>query len=154
MTVGGLQYDVTTFTGSYNNSTNKFANLPAPGAMPWWGNAALADQFFRAVGTSLGLGVNRIYGLDAAPAFAYGNYVGGSVHAKILFTDYVNFTYGTVGPGDILRTQTLVYAQATLYSVPGPLPLFGAAAAFGYSRKLRKRTQVARSQAGAGLPLA
>lgn len=31
VTVGGIQYDVTTFTGSHNNSTNKFANLPAPG---------------------------------------------------------------------------------------------------------------------------
>lgn len=30
-------------------------------------------------------------------------------------------------------------------SVPGPLPLFGAAAAFGFSRKLRKRVHASRS---------
>ncbi|MCX5951713.1 MAG: hypothetical protein NT158_11330 [Cyanobacteria bacterium] len=43
-----------------------------------------------------------------------------------------------------LATAQFVWAQATLYSstaapVPGPLPAFGAAAAFGFSRKLRKR---------------
>ena len=37
---------------------------------------------------------------------------------------------------------TITFAHAPP-SVPGPLPLFGAAAAFGYSRKLRKRIKVA-----------
>jgi hypothetical protein len=32
-------------------------------------------------------------------------------------------------------------------SVPGPLPLFGAAAAFGFSRKLRNRIKVTRTTA-------
>lgn len=32
-----------------------------------------------------------------------------------------------------------VPSSGTLYNVPGPLPIFGTAAAFGYSRKLRKR---------------
>jgi hypothetical protein len=31
--------------------------------------------------------------------------------------------------------------------VPGPLPLFGAAAAFGYSRRIRTRIQNSRQQA-------
>ena len=40
----------------------------------------------------------------------------------------------------------LRYGKGTPPPVPGPLPLFGAAAAFGFSRKLRKRIK-ARSQA-------
>ncbi len=158
VTVNSVKYDVTTFTGSYNSNTNKFQTLANSGMMPWWGNAALVDQFFRAVGTNLGLGVNAgantIYGFTAAPAFAYGNYGDGSVQAKIFFTNQGNDSYGTVGPGDIPPTQTFVYAQATLYSAPGPLPLLGAGAAFGFSRKLRKRIQESRLAAGSGQPLA
>jgi hypothetical protein len=42
-----------------------------------------------------------------------------------------------------LASNSVVYAQATLFTAPtaapGPLPALGAAAAFGFSRKLRKR---------------
>jgi hypothetical protein len=158
VTVGGVQYDVTTFTGSYSNSGSKFQTPSNNGVMPWWGSATLADEFFRAVGTNLGLGVNAgantIYGYNAAPAFAYGNYGDGSVQTKILFTDYVNYTYGTVGYGDISSTQVFVYAQATAVPTPAPLPLFGAAAAFGYSRQLRKRIKSTPGALASSLPLA
>jgi hypothetical protein len=54
--------------------------------------------------------------------------------------------------------STATWAQATLYTAPtaapGPLPLFGAAAAFGFSRKLRKRIQGARLPIGSSQPLA
>jgi len=50
----------------------------------------------------------------------------------------------------------LTYAQATLYTAPapGPLPLFGAAAAFGFSRKLRKRIKLEPAALGSALPQA
>jgi hypothetical protein len=50
--------------------------------------------------------------------------------------------------------QTFTYAQATLYTAPGPLPLFGAAAAFGFSRKLRKRIKLAPAALSSSLPQA
>jgi hypothetical protein len=55
--------------------------------------------------------------------------------------------------------DTVIYARATLYTAPaapapGPLPLFGAAAAFGFSRKLRKRIQESSQPLGAGRPRA
>jgi hypothetical protein len=53
--VGGVQYDVTTFNGSYNDNTSKFALPPAPGVMPWWGSQSLAQQFAAALGGNLGL---------------------------------------------------------------------------------------------------
>jgi hypothetical protein len=34
VTVGGTQYDVTTFTGSYNSDTNKFETAANGGVMP------------------------------------------------------------------------------------------------------------------------
>jgi hypothetical protein len=37
------------------------------------------------------------------------------------------------------------YAQAKLLPTPGPLPLFGAAAALGFSRKLRNRIKVSKA---------
>jgi len=53
VTVGGLQYDVTTFTGTYNADTSKFAQPPAAGMMPWWGSSSLASQFSTAGGNCL-----------------------------------------------------------------------------------------------------
>lgn len=38
---------------------------------------------------------------------------------------------------------SLCATRGDFQKVPGPLPLFGAAAAFGYSRRLRKRIKVA-----------
>jgi len=85
VTVGGNRYDVTTFTGSYNSNTNKFANLPAPGVMPWWGSADLASQFTAAVGTSLGSAIN---GGFAGPIFAYEKST--NVDGKAYFSGGVN----------------------------------------------------------------
>jgi hypothetical protein len=66
VTVGGVQYDVTTFTGSYDANTSKFALPPAPGVMPWWGSSSNATAFASAVGTNLGT-PNNPYG----PFFAH-----------------------------------------------------------------------------------
>lgn len=61
------------------------------------------------------------------------------------FSSAVERVYGSssVGTKDFLYgLQTrfnYTYDLGPAQSVPGPLPLFGAAAAFGYSRKLRNR---------------
>ena len=54
VTVGGQDWDVTTFTGSYIVNTSKFGLPPAPAVMPWWGSASLAQQFVAATGGNLG----------------------------------------------------------------------------------------------------
>jgi len=58
VTVGGVQYDVTTFTGTYSANTSKFETTANGGVMPWWDgsffSAALANSFATAVGTNLG----------------------------------------------------------------------------------------------------
>jgi hypothetical protein len=53
-------------------------------------------------------------------------------------------------PGCIVGVVTFAAVQPptpSTSSVPGPLPLLGAAAAFGFSRKLRKRIKVTRTTA-------
>ena len=61
-----------------------------------------------------------------SPAYMYSPYVTGPV----VFTSIISVTTGRM---DIV-TDTLGQ-----FTVPGPLPIFGAAAAFGLSRKLRHR---------------
>ena len=149
--VGGQDYEVTAFAGSYTDHKAKFANPPAPGVMPWWGNQSLANTFATAVGT--GLGTNFI---GVGPLFAWTFRPGPS---PICPVDLI----GVPGPGVCSYswdTRLAVpgvaaeylspndaefsYAQVDLVpsfalGVPGPLPLFGTAAAFGTSRQLRKR---------------
>jgi hypothetical protein len=48
----------------------------------------------------------------------------------------LNFLFNTVPGSGVLFLDDVVVTQVP---VPGPLPLLGAASAFGYSRKLRKR---------------
>jgi hypothetical protein len=147
VTVGGVQYDVTTFTGTYNDNISKFATPANGGVMPWWTGAAVGEGILaNAFATQVGLGLG-LPNSGTGPAFGYRDF-GGIQNFRV---NSSNTTFNqAVGHG-----QTFTYAQATLYTpVPGPLPLFGAAAAFGFSRKLRKRIKLAPNALGSALPLA
>jgi hypothetical protein len=150
VTVGGVQYDVTTFTGSYNSDTNKFETAANGGVMPWWGSDSLAEAFAYEVGLEMGL---PNYSNTHGPLFAW------RFRLQDAAIDNCYYISGTTGCGIANSSIPYVYAQATPYAppstpVPGPLPLFGAAAAFGFSRKLRKRIKLAPSALGSSLPLA
>ncbi len=159
--VGGLQYDVTTFTGSYNGNTSNFATAANGGVMPWWGSSASAQEFATAVGTSLSI-VNLCLGaINCGPLFAFAT--DGTSIANYRFDQTYDSGVGgvVVSPlGSPFSTGSRTWAQATLYTAPaptaapGPLPLFGAAAAFGFSRKLRKRIKQAPGALGSALPQA
>jgi hypothetical protein len=126
--VGGNSYDVTTLNTTYEASTNLFQGPPT-GMMPWWGNDLLASEFAAQVYDSLGSGWDADYG----PVFAHGQSIGqvlGLTQSLTNPLDQIDVTPTT--------NTTVTYAIATT-PVPGPLPLFGAAAAFGCSRQLRKR---------------
>ena len=108
--------------------------------MPWWGNESLAEQFATAVGASLGTPIFNTYG----PSFARNlNNAGFAVYVmgEVFWpqnSSVNNFGFTTLESG--------TYAIATLApppaGVPGPLPLFGVAAAFGMSRRLRRKIQL------------
>jgi hypothetical protein len=155
VTVGGVQYDVTTFTGSYDANTSKFA-LPANGGvMPWWGSQSLAGQFAAAVAGGLGFPNENSF---FSPYFGYRL-------NTMPFVPMVNmalFAPTLSESGLFVNENTFVdstdtWAQVTPYTppaAPGPLPLLGAGAALGFSRKLRKRIKLAPNALGSGLPLA
>lgn len=158
VTVGGVQYDVTTFTGGYNQDTSNFQTAANGGVMPWWGNANLAQEFAGAVGDQLGYPnyfgfQGPWFATNISPNPGYSDNVSG-------YTIDDGILVGVLGDGNFSVTFNYgVFAQATLYappaaSVPGPLPLFGAAAAFGFSRKLRKRIKLAPAALGSALPQA
>jgi hypothetical protein len=151
VSIGGQDWDVTTFTGSYNDNKSKFAQTSAPGGvMPWWGNSFLATEFSNAVGYSL-LAPNSITALSAGsptnmnvgPYFAYN-----SIVDKITFLP--SGTAATYHPNHLTPifsvdlNTSVTWAQVTpkISTVPGPVPAIGAFAAFGFSRKLRKRIKL------------
>jgi len=161
VTVGGVQYDVTTFTGTYNGNTSKFKTAANGGLMPWWGGSySVADAFANAVGSYFGTPNTGATGTAAqgnalGPIFAYGlssPFVNAEALCPTGCLDSPNASFAPFPTGD-----TAVYAQATLYTTPAapaPLPLFGAAAAFGFSRQLRKRIKRAPGALVSGLPRA
>jgi len=150
VTVGGVQYDLTTFTGSYDDNTSKFETAANNGVMPWWGSQSLASQFAAAVGGNGNLGLpNGFFG----PFFGW-SFGGG----RVSFETYYGIT-GTTVSGTVPQNQSGRWARATSITppaapAPGPLPLFGAAAAFGFSRKLRRRIKLAPNALGSALPRA
>ena len=134
--VNGQNWNVTTFTGSYNDNSAKFATPPAPGRMPWWGSEALASQFATVVNDAFGFpnasgSFGPLFGIKFATA---GTSVNSCTWGSGSGSVQCDFNFGN------LNNTNYTWAQADLVPpVPGPLPLFGAAAAFGFSRKLRKR---------------
>jgi hypothetical protein len=58
-------------------------------------------------------------------------------------TIWVEDTYVTTGSGRITGITNTFTTKSNGTGVPGPLPLLGAGAAFGFSRKLRNRMKLA-----------
>ena len=141
-TVNGITYDVTTFTGTYNENIAKFNTLDNNGLMPWWGSNPLANQFATQIWDTLGT-PNFV---DRGPAFSYGIINDPVSGSSLEGRSYKQLT-NTVAFNPSTLDSSLTYAIATPVvsppaAVPGPLPLFGAAAAFGLSRRLRRRIQL------------
>ena len=141
VTVDSVQYDVTTFAGSYNSNIDKFA-LPANGGgggMPWWNNSIQAQSIATALGTSLGTPNDSS---TQPTGFSKGPYFGDS---EIAGTVTKSWTSPPSGGGYLSafvpKDSVVTWAQLAPVAapVPGPLPALGAAAAFGFSRKLRNR---------------
>jgi len=139
-------WDITTFTESYDDNSTKFAQLPAPGVMPWWSSQAAALAFANAARNQLpSLTCNLCDPVTTeGPYFGYGAVVG-ATGTRIEFSNFQYPTFNIAAGGAVLRSQPgyfrSVWAQATPAAIPtpGPLPALGVVAAFGYSRKLRNR---------------
>ncbi|MBM5816187.1 MAG: hypothetical protein FJ083_06250 [Cyanobacteria bacterium K_Offshore_surface_m2_239] len=127
---GGVLYDVSVVETTYNSSSSLF-QLPPSGSMPWWGSQANADFFAGEVFAALGEGSTAGYG----PLFAYDF---NASLAEVTGTLQDLSASGSVIDGTPAASASVIYAIATA-PVPGPLPWFGAAAALGWSRRLKRR---------------
>lgn len=148
LTVNGQLWRLDTVTTSYTASPRLFNTAAAGGAMPWWGDGTgtLAAAFASAL-----LAAN-----PSQSVFGYPNPVGSTPNQRSPFfawdyqpvapqVSYVSLelpgpTVTAIGASSLKVNQstTREFFIATA-QVPGPLPLFGAAAAFGWSRRLRRR---------------
>jgi hypothetical protein len=152
-------WDVTTFTGSYNDNLDKFSGQ-SPGMMPWLDNFGGVVDFATAVGGQLGF-TNVANGQNLGPYFVsqcYGGYpicpmTGWHVLERLAWNgrayngpwSFGNhnedhfLSWDREGDGAAIRTWAVATPYTPPAAAPGPLPALGAAAAFGFSRKLRKR---------------
>jgi hypothetical protein len=119
VTVGGTQYDVTTFTGTYNANISKFATPANGGVMPWWTEdgdpeprGALASEFATQVGLVFGLPNSGLVVSPSGPAFGY------RLFSQVQSIQVDNFN-NPIDQG-VNDGQTFTYAQATLYTAPAP----------------------------------
>ena len=164
--VGGQNYNLSLFCGSYNDNAAKFATPSNGGVMPWWGNQSMAFEFAMTINNGLGHGSNfnpsgnpqfggtgpyfaiGPYSLDPTDrltAAFYDNFFG-PIYSDEVSDRFGGGAYGIIDfatdpfYGPIPINANRVWAQSeTEVGAPGPLPALGAAAAFGFSRKLRKR---------------
>jgi hypothetical protein len=165
VTIGGQQWDVTTFTGSYNDNISKFETPTNGGVMPWWGQVTEAALWADALGWSLGDLNTGLWDLPqnlrAGPGLAWSIGLHPVSADEIVYSQYVysqpasSFPAYQVSPanmGDLRSRAAITWVQAT-QPVPGPLPIFGAAAALGASRQLRRRVKGCKNVNSIGKPV-
>jgi hypothetical protein len=144
--VSGTDYEVFYTSTSYNTNPGLFGSA-SPGQMLWWGNAALASAFALEVYNQLG---EDVFQAGYGPIFAYDyNQAGsGEVYGLAQNTLDINdqLNLDSIAPLADSVTYPYAYARANT-SVPAPMPLFGAAAAFGWAKRIRKNLKHATGQA-------
>ncbi len=114
--------------------------------MPWWGNASFAQAISQALGNQLGF-PNTSSGKPVAPWVGFdllGPAGSPFLVARYSQEDILGQLFLVQGdPAQFSTSTTWVQIAPTAPApVPGPLPLFGAAAAFGMSRRLRRRIKL------------
>jgi hypothetical protein len=134
VTVGSADYDVTVFNGSYDSNPDDF-QLPPAGKMPWWGSDMLAINFAQQVYNQLGPGPTVGYG----PVFAYELSGSDILGISQNLSNALSQNDETIANNFDVNYSIATPLNSAPTFVPAPLPVFGAAAAFGWSRQLRKR---------------
>lgn len=121
------------FTGNYNYKVTIDNNMsPGFDFLSFSTSTTLSDLGSGVVSSkTLSDGINSVSSINGinAPLHTYSPTVSG----PITFTSNVSVTQGLMSQ----FTDTVIQQQ--IPPVPGPFPVFGAAAAFGFSRQLRRR---------------
>jgi hypothetical protein len=147
ISVDDVTYKVSPFLGSYEANSAKFNSPDLGGVMPWWEDEALASKVFVAVAAD-----------PASAAWMTGNGLPFVAYSKetgidrygVQSTQVIGFRSTRVSGASLRLTaaESGVFPwleaspQGRATAVPGPVPLFGAGAAFGLSRRLRRRITI------------
>lgn len=109
---------------------------------PWWSNQQLALTFSTAVYNQ---GGNTDLGFTGAtgPRFAYSNAFFGTTYLSVL-TRTNNGQFVSPAATTIFNTNAQYALASEFAPIPGPLPVLGAFAAFGWSRRVRKSIKSAK----------
>ncbi len=131
--IGGVYWDISAEVVSPSMNIDLFKDTYIT-PQPWAGDEKIANEFAATLGARLGLPNPSNYG----PFFAF--------DADGTATSYDVGVSGSPGgsgaiPFTVRFNQPFTYANATLV-VPGPLPVLGGMAAFGWSRRLRRRVSL------------
>lgn len=130
--------------GSANIFTDYTINATDSGPVAFdWAYSSLDSDFYDSFGYLLNgvynqLADNRSQGSGITTTF---NVAGGDTFGFRVFS-----FDGSFGPG--VATISNFNGPTAPASVPGPLPILGLAAAFGFSRRLRRRIKLAKSPVG------
>jgi hypothetical protein len=136
--VSGNSYDVEIFNGSYNSDLSLFATPANGGRMPWWGDSVLADEFASQLGAGLSPAPLPAFGPLFAHTFSVSSVVASVLDLSTLgTTDFVDSSYSVAANSN--ESYAVLVAPPATASVPAPLPILGAFAAFRASRRIRRR---------------
>lgn len=152
--------------GLWNTGTDSFTTGPAPGSVPLFkisGPTAIPgsttfEPASSVNGLSAGIFAGGVWNIVfGSQALALKGYSGGELFSEAVYSGKTLADFGITALGPI-STWTLLPANGSdpytandtirliagaptppSVATPGPLPLFGAGAAFGWSRRLRKR---------------
>lgn len=143
--VADMKYEVSVFTGSYEQNKAKFETYSNSGLMPWWGNGDLASEFARLVNYQFGNVNNPPWShlKWAGPYFAFNlrtpffnNDPPPSVEAQFIAG------FSGLNDSNLKPFRSYTWAQASrVVQVPAPMPCLGIAVALKASRRLKILTK-------------
>jgi len=150
LTVNGQLWRLDTVNTSYTASTSLFNTAAGGGSMPWWGDgtgqlaADFATALLAADPSQSVFGYPNPIGTtpnQRSPFFAW-DYQSGAPQVSYVALELPGPFVTATGVASLKANQGTTrefFVATAVPQVPGPLPLLGAAAAFGWSRRLRRR---------------
>lgn len=152
--VEGQTYEIKTVNTAFSAQDLGFWQL-----QPWWSPATTAGAFQVALGWGLGLPNDftpnpyegPVFGMKLVSNGYYNQNEGVCIFESCVFGTFLEASINSISGNGLLHdvNSPRIYAYTNgspidpPTNVPGPLPLLGAAAAWNYSRRLRKRIKAA-----------
>lgn len=128
-TVGGIDYNITTVTGSYNSLASQLTTTP------WFGNQTTALTFASTVGTFFGSPNSLPIVGSAAPLFLYSN----SPSLQSRARRASNGSFLTFQPAASGNYTYAVGSVVSSSAVPEPLTILGAMTAAGFGASFKRK---------------